>query len=174
MPLSPTLAGSTQSLLSEGSMGGPGTIGIPILRSISPKSLPERSSKLSGTEPPSSSEDSPKPNITKKKTNTPKPPSLTLSARSASTLPATLTCWCAQRFALIWAAFPSPTWEPTTDGCAFVTVQFTTRWEEFVKVQHCSTFHTSTILFMKMELSSVLKNLNSPGSLQNVSGLDSI
>lgn len=83
MPPWPTLAVSTQSQSSAGSTAGPGTTGIPISKSISPKSLPERFFRSSGTEPLSLSEDSLLRKSTRKTTSILKPLFLIKSAKSA-------------------------------------------------------------------------------------------
>ena len=151
-------ADSTPSLSLAGSTDGLGITEILISKLIFLKFLPEKSFKSSGMELPFSSEDSPLPRSTRKKINTLNLPFSIKSARSASTLLVTPRFWCAQLFAPTWDVFLFPTWEPTTDGCAFVTVQFTTRWVESVKVLPCWTCHTLTTLCTRTALFCALKN----------------
>ena len=173
-PDSQTWVVSTLSPSSAGSTGGLATTEIPISKSIFPKFLQDRSSKLSGTALPFSSEDWPLQRWTRRRTNSPSRPSSTRPARSASTLQEILRSWSARQSAPTWAASPFPTSEPTTVGSASATALSMTSWAACVRVPHFWTCHTSTTLCTKTALSSASRKWSSQSSLPLASGPDSI
>ena len=153
-------------------MAGPGTIEIPILRLISVRFLLGRSCRLFGMGRLFLLEDLLPSRCTRKRTSTLKPRFWILSAKCALHLLVIRKYSCARLSAPIWAAFPSPIWEPITVGSAFATAQSTTNTEECGKVQLCWICPTSTIHSTKAELFSAFKKWSSPENPQLASGLD--
>ena len=150
---------------------GPDTTETLTWKSIFQNSHLPKSSKSSGTELQSLSEDS-QLNKSSKNTSTQSKLFWTRALRSSSLPQVKQPCWSAQQFAPIWVASPFLIWVTTMDTFAFVTVQFMTNLVESDKDPLFRTCPTLITRFMKMELSFVSKLSNSQENHPSDSGLD--
>ncbi len=164
---------STPLPSSADSTDGPDMTAIPTSRSTFRRSHLERSCRLSGTEPQSSSADW-LHRRSSRRTSTPRQLCSIRPARSALIPQETPRFWYAQLFAPIWAVFPFPIWAPTTDGSASATAPSTTSSAAWDKVLPFWTSPTSTTLSTKMEVCFASRKWSSPESPPCASGHDSV
>lgn len=105
-------------------------------------------------------------------TLSPTPLSLIRLPLPQSPLPVTHQSFAAPLFALTWAAFPFPTWEPTKVGCASATVPSTISSAAWDKVPPPVTCLTLTIRCT--DPSSALRSRSSPTSPVSSSTSESV
>lgn len=171
MPVCSTSPDSTQSEPLAEWTDGLVMTEILTCKSIFPNYHLPKQSKSSGTELQSLSEDLPN-NKSSKKTNTQLKQFWTRALKLFWPQPVRAAFWFVQLSALIWVAFQSHIWETTTDGFAFVTVQYTTSSEESDKDPLCKTCHILITQFTRMEHWFVSKHSNSQENHLSDSGLD--
>lgn len=166
-----TLPDSTPLLPSEDWPDGPDTTETLTWKSIFQNSHLPKSSKSSGTELQSLSEDS-LLNKSSKNTSTHSKLFWTKVLKSSSLLQVKQPCWSAQQSVPIWVAFPFLIWVTIMDTFAFAMVQSMTSLVESDKDLLFRTCPTLITQSMKMEPLCVSKLSNSQENHLSDSGLD--
>lgn len=166
-----TLPDYTPLLPSEDWPDGPDTTETLTWKSIFRNSHLPKSSRSSGTELPSLSEDS-QLNKSSNNTSTHSKQFWTKVLKSSSLLQVKQPCWSVQQSAPIWVASPFLIWVTIMDTFAFATVQFMTSLVESDKDPLFRTCPTLITRCMKMEPLFVSKLSNSQENHLSDSGLD--